>query len=69
MLGSDPLFDALIDLSPRRRHDVELAFSRLRLRLRPQALPALQRVLPVRAIVVGNDPVNPLFVSPHLPHS
>jgi hypothetical protein len=38
MLGSDPLFDTLVDLSQRRRHGVELVSRRLWLRLWPLAL-------------------------------
>jgi hypothetical protein len=46
ILGGDPLLDALIDFSHRRRRSVELALTRLRLRL--QALPTLKHVLVIR---------------------
>jgi hypothetical protein len=46
MLGGDPFFNALIDLSQRRRYGVELALARLRLfALGPHSPPAVKRVL------------------------
>src|SRR5262249_3441916 len=46
MLGGDPFPDALIDLSQRRRHNVELALARLWLfALGLHAAPAVKRVL------------------------
>src|SRR5262249_13006300 len=46
MLGGDPFRDALIDLSQRGRHNVELALARLRLfALGSHASPRIKRIL------------------------
>jgi hypothetical protein len=58
MLGSDPLLDALIDLSQRRRRSVELVSRRLWLRLWPLALASSPLALLLslgRSAVLGID--------------